>query len=50
MVARWVRWASDVVEGWPDDVTTAPFDTAAAEEGVRLAESIPALLERRPAD
>jgi DNA-binding PadR family transcriptional regulator len=47
MVARWVEWASEVVESWPDDVTEAPFDTAAAEEGVRLAESIPALLEPR---
>ena len=44
MVARWVRWASDLVETWPDDVTRASFDTAAAEEGVRLAESIAALL------
>jgi DNA-binding PadR family transcriptional regulator len=44
MVARWVRWASDVVETWPDDVTQAQFDTVAAEQGVRLAESIPALL------
>jgi DNA-binding PadR family transcriptional regulator len=50
MVARWVRWASNIVDDWPDDVTKAPFDTAAAEEGVRLAESIPALLERRPED
>jgi len=46
MVARWVHWASEVVEAWPEDVTRAPFDTAAADEGVRLAESIPALLER----
>lgn len=46
MVAHWVEWASQVVEAWPDDVTAAPFDLAAAEEGVRLAESIPALLER----
>jgi PadR family transcriptional regulator AphA len=48
-IARWVRWASDVVEGWPDDVTQAPFDSAAADEGVRLAESIPAMLARRQA-
>jgi DNA-binding PadR family transcriptional regulator len=49
-VARWVRWADEIVESWPDDVTRAPFDTAAAEEGVRLAESIPALLHARRHD
>jgi DNA-binding PadR family transcriptional regulator len=43
-VARWVQWATHLVETWPDDVTEAPFDAAAAEEAVRLAESIPALL------
>jgi PadR family transcriptional regulator, regulatory protein AphA len=48
-IARWVQWASDVVEDWPDDVTQAPFDSAAADEGVRLAESIPAMLARRQA-
>jgi DNA-binding PadR family transcriptional regulator len=47
MVARWVAWASDVVERWPDDVTQAPFDVAAAEEAVRLAEHIPVLLGER---
>ncbi len=46
-VARWVEWASRVVEAWPDDVTEAPFDLAAAEEGVSLAESIPGLLDQR---
>jgi DNA-binding PadR family transcriptional regulator len=45
MVAQWVHWAGEVVESWPDDVTQAPFDTAAADQGVRLAESIPAILE-----
>jgi DNA-binding PadR family transcriptional regulator len=44
MVARWVEWATTVVDSWPDDVTRAPFDDAAAAEGVRLAESIPAML------
>ncbi len=44
-VAHWVRWATDIVEAWPDDVTRAPFDTAAAADGVRLAESIPAILD-----
>jgi PadR family transcriptional regulator AphA len=48
-IARWVQWASDVVEDWPDDVTQAPFDSAAAGEGVRLAESIPPMLARREA-
>jgi DNA-binding PadR family transcriptional regulator len=47
MVARWVQWATEVVDTWPDDVTRAPFDNDAAEEGVRLAESIPALLSGR---
>jgi hypothetical protein len=49
MVARWVRWAGDTVDAWPDDVTEARFDVAAAEEGVRLAESIPAILDGDPA-
>jgi DNA-binding PadR family transcriptional regulator len=44
MVAQWVDWASRVVETWPDDVTNAPFDVAAGEESVRLAESIEAML------
>lgn len=43
-VARWVDWATHVVDTWPEDVTEAPFDVTAADEGVRLAESIPALL------
>jgi hypothetical protein len=47
-VARWVAWASDVVESWPDDVTAAPFDDHAAEEGVRLAASVPVMLGARP--
>jgi DNA-binding PadR family transcriptional regulator len=47
-VARWVQWATEVVEQWPDDVTRAPFDTAAAAEAVQLAESIPALLHGVP--
>ncbi len=45
MVARWVAWATEVVETWPDDVTEAQFNTAAAEEGVRLASSIRDFLE-----
>jgi DNA-binding PadR family transcriptional regulator len=43
-VARWVEWASAVVDSWPDDVNDAPFDAAAAEEAVALAESIAATL------
>jgi DNA-binding PadR family transcriptional regulator len=43
-VARWVAWAHSVVEAWPDDTTDAEPDRAAAEEAVRLAESIPAIL------
>ncbi len=40
MVARWAEWAGQLVEAWPDDVTEAPFDVAAAEQAVQLAESI----------
>jgi DNA-binding PadR family transcriptional regulator len=40
MVDRWVDWASELVETWPDDVRTAPFDDDVAAEGVRRAESI----------
>ena len=43
-VARWVDWASALVVSWPDDVTEAPFDMAAAREGVALAESIESML------
>jgi DNA-binding PadR family transcriptional regulator len=43
-VARWVEWATTIVEQWPDDVTDAPFDTATAEEGVALAESVDIIL------
>jgi DNA-binding PadR family transcriptional regulator len=44
-VARWVAWASEIVDTWPDDVNEAPFSVAAAEEGVALAESINLILE-----
>jgi DNA-binding PadR family transcriptional regulator len=44
MVAEWAAWASDVVERWPDDVRAAPFDTTAAAETVRRAESIATVL------
>jgi len=46
MVARWVVWADEVIETWPDDVTKAPFNRMAAADSVRLAESIPAMLRR----
>lgn len=49
-VARWVEWASDIVEDWPDDVLEAPFNTIAAEESVRLAESINTILEQDETD
>jgi len=39
-VARWVQWAIEIVDGYPDDVRDAPSDVAAAQEGVDLAESI----------
>jgi PadR family transcriptional regulator, regulatory protein AphA len=39
-VARWIEWASERVDGWPDDVCDAPFDVAVAEESVRIAEGI----------
>jgi DNA-binding PadR family transcriptional regulator len=44
MVAGWVEWARDVVEGWPDDVREAPFDTHAGAESVRRAESVATIL------
>lgn len=56
MVAHWVDWATRTVEPWPDDVAEAPFDVVSAEESLRLAASIPMLLEpnqrsdRRPGD
>jgi PadR family transcriptional regulator AphA len=40
MVDQWVEWASELVDTWPDDVRSAPFDPAVAEEGVRLAEGV----------
>ncbi len=46
-MAHWVAWASEIVDSWPDDVREAPFNTAVAEEGVALAESIEALLGPR---
>ena len=48
-VARWVEWASAIVDTWPDDVNNSPFDKAAAEEGVALAESVESILSARAA-
>jgi len=47
MVAEWVAWASQVVDGWPEDVRDAPFDVRAAEEGVRRAESVAKIIGSR---
>ena len=47
-VAHWVDWASQLVDQWPDDVGDASFDVAAAEEGVRRAESVPTCWQERP--
>jgi DNA-binding PadR family transcriptional regulator len=47
MVARWVVWASQHVDTWPDDVRDAPFDVAAAEDGVRRAEIVGEILGHR---
>ena len=44
-VARWVEWASAIVDKWPDDVRNAPFDVTAARTAVELAESVDAILE-----
>lgn len=44
MVAEWVDWASRVVAGWPRDPSEARFDVRTAEEGVRRAERVAALL------
>jgi PadR family transcriptional regulator, regulatory protein AphA len=46
MVAHWVDWASQLVDSWPDDVRDARFNLAAAEESVRLAESVAQILNR----
>jgi len=43
-VARWVVWASEVVDTWPDDVGHATYDSAAARATVELAESINEIL------
>jgi PadR family transcriptional regulator AphA len=37
LVAEWSEWATDIVEGWPDDPALARPDLAALEEIVRQA-------------
>jgi DNA-binding PadR family transcriptional regulator len=43
-IARWVQWATDTVERWPENVRDAAFDVEAAREAVELAEAIDAIL------
>jgi PadR family transcriptional regulator, regulatory protein AphA len=40
MVARWIEWASELVDDWPDDVRSAPFDVSEAEESLRRVERV----------
>ena len=47
-MARWVAWATDMVERWPDDGRDAPFDVQAGEEGFALAASVNAILGAAP--
>ena len=47
MVAHWVEWAGRQVEAWPEDVRDAAFDVAAAQENVRLVESVAEILAQR---
>jgi len=42
-VARWVEWATTIVDTWPDDVNDAPYDLDAARESLALAETIQAI-------
>jgi PadR family transcriptional regulator, regulatory protein AphA len=46
MLAHWVSWASQAVDGWPEDVRDAPFDTALAAEAVQLAESVAGIVNQ----
>ena len=40
MVAEWIDWASELVDDWPDDVRSAPFDISEAEESLRRVERL----------
>jgi hypothetical protein len=44
MVARWIEWASALVDTWPDEVSDAAFDVVAAQESVTLAEQVDSIL------
>ncbi|MDQ4118188.1 MAG: helix-turn-helix transcriptional regulator [Actinomycetota bacterium] len=44
-VARWIAWASDIVESWPDDVREAPFDYAEAEEAIVRLQAVAEILD-----
>jgi DNA-binding PadR family transcriptional regulator len=46
VVAKWIAWATDHVERWPDDVRAAPFDLAVGEESLALVESVATILRR----
>jgi DNA-binding PadR family transcriptional regulator len=46
VVAKWIAWATDHVERWPDDVRAAPFDLAVGEESLALVESVGSILRR----
>jgi DNA-binding PadR family transcriptional regulator len=46
VVAKWIAWATDHVERWPDDVRAAPFDLAVGEESLALVESVASILRR----
>jgi hypothetical protein len=39
-----VQRATELVDSWPDDVRDAPFNIAAAQQAVDLADSISAIL------
>ncbi len=40
MVAQWIDWASELVDDWPDDVRSAPFNISEAEESLRRVERV----------
>ncbi len=40
MVAEWIDWATELVDDWPDDVRSAPFDVSEAEESLRRVERV----------
>jgi PadR family transcriptional regulator, regulatory protein AphA len=46
-VARWAEWALEMVDDWADDPRDAPFDPAAQDEAIRLAQQADEIAERR---